>query len=198
MQDSNNKVISLKQWVGKIAGGDKKVKIIVAIGVLGIILILLSEFLSPNQNQGEDVQASSTSLSMSNETMQQQVYDLVISIDGVGRAKVMVTLENSVEYVYAKQEKTDTDVTRDISDGQSTKASQKEKTEETYIFVDGSGGGKQALLTTEKAPRVKGVVVVCEGGDDKLVQSRIIDAVTTAFDIGANRVCVTKMALEKS
>ncbi|MFA9380841.1 MAG: stage III sporulation protein AG [Acetanaerobacterium sp.] len=197
MQGSKN-VINLKEKLGGFLKGDKKIKIIMAIGVLGIALILLSELFAPSQKTDVPAQSASTTLSDSDERLEQKVYELVTSIDGVGQAKVMVTLETSVEYIYAKQEKADTDITRDISDGESTKTSQKEKTEETYIFVDGSSGGKQALLTTEKAPRVKGVVVVCEGGDDKLVQSRIIDAVTTAFDIGANRVCVTRMAYEQS
>lgn len=197
MQETNKHILNIPKRFGDLLKGDKKVRIIVAIGILGITLILLSELITPKNKAKQEVSSTSDSISMSKEMLEEQVYDLITSIDGVGRAKVMVTLETSVEYVYAKEAKTDTDVTRDISNGKSTKTTQKDKSEETYIFVDGSDG-KQALLTTEKAPRVKGVVVVCEGGDDKLVQSRIIDAVTTAFDIGANRVCVTKMAIENS
>ncbi len=197
MQEKGNSIINIRQWLSGLAKGDKKIRIIVTIGILGIALILLSELFAPKTKTINEVGTPDSSLSASNEKLEQQVYALVTSIDGVGQAKVMVTLDTSVEYVYAKEQKTDTDVTRDISEDGKAKTSQKDKTEENYIFVDGSDG-KQALLATERAPRVKGVVVVCEGGDDKLVQSRIIDAVTTAFDIGANRVCVTRMALENS
>ncbi len=195
MQEKSNSILNIRKWLGGLAKGDKKIRIIVTIGILGIVLILLSELLAPKSKIVNEVNSQESSLSVSNEKLEQQVYALVTSIDGVGRAKVMVTLDTSVEYVYAKEQKSDTDVTKDISENGNAKTSQKDKTEEKYIFVDGSVG-KQPLLTTEKAPRVKGVVVVCEGGDDKLVQSRIIDAVTTAFDIGANRVCVTRMATE--
>ena len=197
MQEKGNGILNLRQWLSGLTKGDKKIRIIVTIGILGIALILLSELFTPKTKPNNEVGTASSSLSASNERLEQQVYALVTSIDGVGQAKVMVTLDTSVEYVYAKEQKTDTDVTRDISEDGNAKTSQKDKTEENYIFVDGSDG-KQALLATERAPRVKGVVVVCEGGDDKLVQSRIIDAVTTAFDIGANRVCVTRMAIENS
>ena len=47
---------------------------------------------------------------------------------------------------------------------------------------------------TEVQPVVKGVVVVCDGGDDPVVQQRVIDAVTTALDITSVRVCVVKAA----
>ncbi len=176
--------------------GDKKVKVIVFIGVLGIVLILLSDIIAPKQEKKAAGTDSNSTFTESNQVIEQQIYDMVTAIEGVGKAKVMVTLESSAEYVYAKEEKSNTDVTRDAQDGQGTKTTQKDSTEEKYIFVDGSEG-KQALLTTQKAPLIKGVVVVCEGGDDTTVRSRIIDAVTTALDIGSNRVCVTKMSNEK-
>ena len=42
-------------------------------------------------------------------------------------------------------------------------------------------------------PRVLGVGVVCEGGGSGEVSERITDAVGALFDIGANRISVTKM-----
>lgn len=46
---------------------------------------------------------------------------------------------------------------------------------------------------TELQPTVKGVVIVCEGGDQPLVQQRVTDAVTIALNISSKRVCVTKL-----
>lgn len=193
MQEKNSRLFDVKQWLAGVLKTDKKVKLIVAVGVIGIALILLSELIVPPKDAKNAAQPANDSLTSDHEKLERQVYDLITSIQGVGRAKVMVTLETSVEYIYAKEQKTDEDVARN-SKGEDTQTfTQKQKTEESYILVDGSAG-KQALLTTEKAPRVKGVVVVCEGGDDRLVQTRIVDALTTAFDIGANRVCVTQMA----
>lgn len=187
-------IISLKDKLLDLLKGDKKIKFIVAVGILGIILILLSDVFAPNKENKATTTASDYSLSQENQELEKQIYDMVATIDGVGRAKVIVTLENSAENIYAKEEKRNTDVTKDAQGGQDTKTTQKDSTEEKYIFVDDPDGGKQALLTTQKAPLVKGVVVVCEGGDDTTVRSRIIDAVTTALDIGSNRVCVTKMS----
>ncbi len=184
---------SVKKWLSELMKGDKKVKIIVAIGVIGIALILLSELFVPKSEKAKEPAQAATSISSDITQLEARIHTLISSIDGVGKAQVMITLEHSAEYVYAKDAKNDTDITKDSTDSEGARITQKGKTEESYVFVDGSSG-KQALLTSERAPKVKGVVVVCEGGDDKLVQSRVIDAVTTAFDIGANRVCVTKMA----
>ena len=102
----------------------------------------------------------------------------------------MVTLENGVEYVYASQQKVNTDRTEDTA-SDSNKISQRDGTEQNIIIVD-TDNGLQGLLVTEIQPTVKGVVVVCEGGDLPQVQQRIIEAVTTALNISSKRVCVTK------
>ena len=59
--------------------------------------------------------------------------------------------------------------------------------------VSETENGRQGLLVTELQPTVKGVVIVCEGGDQPLVQQRVTDAVTIALNISSKRVCVTKL-----
>ena len=53
-------------------------------------------------------------------------------------------------------------------------------------------GAQKALKVTEVQPIIKGVVVVCDGGDDPTVQQNVVSAVTTALDITSVRVCVIK------
>ena len=44
----------------------------------------------------------------------------------------------------------------------------------------------------EVEPVVKGVIIVCQGGNNPTVQQNIINAVTTALDISSARVCVVQ------
>ena len=60
-------------------------------------------------------------------------------------------------------------------------------------MVDGTNG-RSGLVRTRMEPVVKGVVVVCEGGDDPPTVLRILEAVTTALAISSARVCITKCA----
>ena len=48
-------------------------------------------------------------------------------------------------------------------------------------------------MTAELEPRVKGVVVVCEGGDRPEVVGKVVDAVTVALDISSARVSVSRL-----
>ncbi len=53
--------------------------------------------------------------------------------------------------------------------------------------------GKNAdMLLGTQAPKVRGVIVVCSGGDDVIVQEKVIRAVTSVFAISSTRVSVMK------
>ena len=64
-------------------------------------------------------------------------------------------------------------------------------TQTSVILVDGDAG-ETGLLLTEIQPQIKGVVVVCDGGNREEVVQRVTAVVTTALNISTRRVCVTK------
>ena len=51
-------------------------------------------------------------------------------------------------------------------------------------------GGEQALLVTTEMPEVRGVAIVCEGGDSEAINEKIENAVTAALDITSKRVYI--------
>ena len=168
--------------------GGKGRKIIIAAGLVGMALILASEFWPGQKTAGT---AAKTTAEDFLEKTEAKLADVVGSIQGAGKCRIMVTLENGVEYVYATQQKVNTD-RQEGTDGDSSKLNQRDDTEESIVIVE-TENGRQGLLVTELQPTVKGVVIVCEGGDQPLVQQRVTDAVTIALNISSKRVCVTKL-----
>ena len=69
---------------------------------------------------------------------------------------------------------------------------------EAKIFLTMDNSGENVYLkntdtkTVSIEPKVRGVVIVCDGGDDPLVVSRVLDAATKALDISSDKVCITK------
>ena len=65
-----------------------------------------------------------------------------------------------------------------------------------FLTMDNSGENVYLKNTDTKTvsiePKVRGVVVVCEGGDDPVTVSRVLEAVTKALDISSDKVCITK------
>jgi len=188
------------KWLKEKAGADLKVKIIVAIGVAGMLFILIGQLTSSGNSQKEDGQTPQNTLSaeyVSEEEyaqlLENKLRTLIGSIDGVGRLEVMVTLEQGVEYIYALEEKSSLDKTTGGEGEDSAILNYKHDVQSSYVFVDSGYGAKQPLLRTTASPKVQGVVVVCDGADDIRVEERIINVVTTALHIPTTRVCVVKI-----
>ena len=117
--------------------------------------------------------------------LESSLKEMVSSIKGAGNTKVLVTLENTEETVYATEEKKNKEATEDKTDGQLSKKRESDDCEKKYITIKDADG-------TERALTVKGVVVVCDGGDIPEVQQRVTEAIKTALNITSKRVYVTK------
>ncbi|MBQ6830984.1 MAG: hypothetical protein IJO59_07685 [Clostridia bacterium] len=166
----------------------KGVNAVIVCGIVGVLLLALPEWLPPKKEKIATVTSSQEFISETEEKLR----TIVSSIQGAGQCRVMITLENGVEYVYATEQKTNTDRQED-SGQDSNKVIQRDDSEEKVIVID-SDNGREGLLVTEIQPTIKGVVIVCEGGDDKTVCERIVQAVTVVLNVSSKRVCVTKLS----
>lgn len=170
------------QEIAAFFKGKWGIRLVLAVGIAGIGLILLSEVF-PSKASTEE-RATTTGTADYVEQLEQRLNEAVGSIHGVGKCRVMITLENGVEYVYASEEKAGSDYS---SEGD--RLSQIDDSESSVILVQ-TADGYEGLLVTELQPTVKGVLVVCEGGGDREVQARVTEAVTALLNITAKRVCV--------
>ncbi|MGI6265393.1 MAG: stage III sporulation protein AG [Acutalibacteraceae bacterium] len=171
----------------------KAQKWIVAAGVLGMALILLSEFWPSSQPAGAAPSADVDDYAV---RLEERLTGLIETVAGAGKCRVLVTLENGVQYVYATQQRANSQSTEDTGDV-SSRISRQDDTEESVILVESADRGREGLLVTAIEPTVKGVVVVCEGGDDEQVREQIERVVTTALNVSARRVCVGKLDEQK-
>jgi len=177
--------------LAEIFKDDKKLKMICIIGIVGIAIIGFTSFL-PKEKPKSVLESNDKTAEEYKVQLEKEVMELVTSIKGVGTAKIMITMKNGIEYVYAKEEKQNTDTTNGAL-GNDQAISQRDNYEQTTIMVEDENGRKTALIKTTIEPTVNGVVIVCEGGDDILIQQQVIDAVKTALGIGSSKVCVSKL-----
>lgn len=177
----------------KLAENESYRRIIIIGGLIGIAFIFLSGYLNNDRTETKTVssQPAVTAEQYAAE-LENSLTDIVNRIQGAGTAKVLVTLERGTQDIYATEEKKSNQTTEDKSGDSTTKNEANDNTETTYILVKDADGAQKALKVTEVQPIIKGVVVVCDGGDDPAVQQNVITAVTTALDITSVRVCVIK------
>ena len=128
------------------------IRLMIIAGVVGIALIFFSSLdlgsITGKQDDAFSVKAYS-------EELESDLEEVIAHIQGAGKTKVLLTMENSVEYVYLRDSTT---------------------------------------KTKEVAPLIRGVLVLCEGGDEPVVVERVTEAVTKALDLSAAKVCITKLS----
>lgn len=70
---------------------------------------------------------------------------------------------------------------------------------EAQVFLTMDNSGENVYLTNSDTktksiePTVRGVVIVCEGGDDPVIVDRVMGAVTRSLSISSDKVYITKL-----
>ena len=162
----------------------KKNIILVAIAVLIMVLLLVNEFLTPENTENISKENTEIYSSQYIEKTEKELEALLENISGAGEVKVMITLENCYENVFAKgySEKND-----------SKTDSQKSESEEEYIIVKNGSNNEECLVVKVYEPTVKGVAVIAQGAGNTQVKNAITQTVCALFDISTAKVSVEKM-----
>lgn len=181
-----------QEGLKKITSISKTNRLIVC-GVAGILLIGLSTLIGSGGKQQESAETSSGVTTEEYAVqLEHRLEKMIKGIQGVGTCRVLITMEQGAEYIYATQDKNSTEVD-ETSESDKLSTESKSSGEQTYIMVS-TKQGEQPLLLTELAPRVKGVVAVCDGGGNPQVVQTVIQALSTALDIREDQICVVAKA----
>ena len=154
----------------------KKRLFIIVAGIVGILLLVLSEFI-PEGEENVVITENDDEMSFTSyeKDIEERLKKLLESIDGAGKVQVMVTIESGDEKVYATESK---------------KSENNE--EKNYVLVDIEGSDSGLLLKIAQ-PEIRGVAIVCQGADSPTVRNAVVGAVTSVLGISSNRVNVSKM-----
>ena len=185
--------MNLKKLTALFMDPKRRVWGVMALGICGMLLIFLSRGSGEKPKAPETKAEAAFAADEYVQKLEERLLELVGEIEGVGNVKIMITLQNSGEYVFAQEEKRNTDKQTEPAVTQAARTSEKENVERKYVLVENDDGRRQALVKTQLEPSVQGVVIVCGGADDICVQYRVVNVVTTALNIPSTRVCVEKI-----
>lgn len=157
---------------------DKKSVVTLALGFLGIVLMLLSELPSFSSSDNT-VEAKQEIYAVSD--LCRDVEKLISQVEGAGEVSVMLTYETAGEKIFAKDREAE------------NSADNKRRTSDKYIIVDGDQG-ENGLIVKEIYPEIRGIAVVCTGGDNPQVRREISVLLSALFDIGSNRISIARRA----
>ncbi|MBE6694315.1 MAG: hypothetical protein E7589_06095 [Ruminococcaceae bacterium] len=163
---------------GKSFGKGGKIFIALIGGLIGIFLLI-----SGGRKENQDTDKSTDDGGGFEQRLTMEEYRTAIEarvcaisaqVAGVGDAVAIVSLEGGFEYVYA----TDVKVS---SAGESMQ----------YIVI-GSGSDEALVYLTEKVPKICGIGVVCDGGEDAKIKKELTYLLSAAFEVPTNKIYVTR------
>ena len=154
----------------------KKYRYAAALLVLGAVLMLLPG----GMREGETVSAEPESERFDRTAVQEEMEEILRSIDGVGALRLMLTVDAG----------TKRELACDSTSERSGTESGKEKSETVIL---GAGSGTQEVVVTNSIyPRYVGALVVCEGAENASVRLAVTNAVCALTALPSDRVSVIR------
>ncbi|MDD2980470.1 MAG: stage III sporulation protein AG [Hespellia sp.] len=167
--------------------------------LFGILLVVIAiptgdstkgDNVSGNQAKSSEAEDASD-WSSYEKNLEEKLQSTLEQMDGVGAVTVMITLKSSEENVVASDRQSSSSVTTQEADGQSQSTTEN-TTDTTGIYSQNTDGSQTPYVSKQLTPKIEGVVVLAEGGDNGVVVENITEAVQALFGVEVHKIKVVK------
>lgn len=155
----------------------KRYKYVALVVLAGILLMLLPTGAAAKERTGETKTGQEE---FDLEKTEQRMVELLKSIHGVGKVRLMLTLQSGTRLQLAE------DVQQSRRAGESSGSSQ------TVTLNRGSGSGQEIVVTERWYPTYQGAVVVCQGAESSGVRLAVTEAVQALTGLSADHIQVVQ------
>lgn len=136
--------------------------------LFGIVLLIWSGVDTPDTKAETDDIYKAADMAAYTEELEDRVKNIISEVDGVSDVTVLLTLDGGSEFVYAENR------SGNVVD---------------YLIIN-NGDGEEPVLVREIYAAVRGIAVVCGGGDDAGIQRTVSELLSCAFDIPSSKISV--------
>lgn len=206
MGGRNDVIEKLKEIVKNLFKHDahkQKWKYIIAILLIGVLLIFVSNIMQPsNQNQfeiEEDEEVTSNQEenddSFVNDVEEMEVHyektlqAMLNEITGVSEVDIMINIDSTNVQVYEKDLITGTQTTDEL-DKSGGERQVEDETKETKIVFVRKGDQEVPVLVQTKKPEVRGVFIIAKGAGNATVKKWIVESVSRVLDVPSYKISV--------
>lgn len=117
--------------------------------------------------------------------LEEKIKHFIERIDGAGKTEVIITLAETTEYIYATDD-------RDVRKNNSS--SDDSTIEKDYVIIENENNDVGLLIKTIE-PKIRGVAVSCEGGDNVKVQQQIYSTIEAVLNVKISSISISKLSL---
>lgn len=125
--------------------------------------------------------------------LEKDLEEVLADMDGAGRVKVMVTIESSREAVLEKDVVSLREGTTEVDSAGGSRNTTHISNQEETVFTDEGSSAQTPYVKKINAPKVQGVLVAAEGGQNAKVVKNITEAIQALFGIEAHKIKIVKM-----
>lgn len=182
--------INFKEFLQGIKENWGKKKLLIWIlGLVGVLLLILPGFF---QSREAPTPAPLVAGRVDyQEQLQKELESILGGIEGVGRVRVMLTLEDQQQVIYARNEQENRRSTQE-EDNQGGFREQVEYDYSGQLVIVRSNNQEEPVVERVVKPRVRGVLVVAAGADNPRVRENLTHAVQSVLDLPAYRITIQK------
>lgn len=159
--------------------------------IIGIILFILADIFINNSNTRNITTDSESKVENINYNysdystlLESKLENVLSQLKGVGKVKVMITLEDTTEIIPAFNTTKNNENTKEIDSQGGTREIVRE--DMTMQMVTNEEG--EPIVLKEIKPTIKGVIVIADGAENLEVKEMLYEAVKTVLGIPGNRV----------
>lgn len=184
-------------------GKDKKKQIentVVFIIILIITVIIINSMWSSNEKESKDDNQDNSKvlaqMTTSNTTeqgdLENKLEDILGSIDGIGKVKVLIKYSESSTVVAMYNETTSENVTKEDDGNGGSKDVKETENKKGIVYTDENGENKPI---TEKVvmPVIEGAIITAQGAKDVNIKSSIVSAVEAVTGLAVHKIQVFEM-----
>jgi stage III sporulation protein AG len=162
------------------------------IGFLMAILVLVIMIPVPEKRAQEEVSGKENkvnSLEGQGDSLEKQLQAILQKIAGVGKVEVLITYEDKGRVIVEKDESVSEELVQEADSGGGTRTTTTSKNEEKAVY----GNSENPYVVQELSPKVKGVLVVAEGGGNLSVKKQIQETIEALFGLDTHKISIMKM-----
>ncbi len=158
----------------------QKYKYIAVVIAVGLFLLVLPQ----GEKKAEEKDGSIVEFEL--KSFEKRIEECLFECNGVGRCKVILSVESGPENVYEK------DSRKSARENESGVMLESDSDIKPSIVSEGSGR-ESPLVVKEIYPEFRGAVVICDGADRVDVQSSVVASVSALTGLGSDKISIIKM-----
>ena len=194
----------LKEMVQKNKEKDSKRKIenlVVFVVILIITVIFINVIWNSDKNDKEEIVEgkvlAQTKIETSNNDeqnldLEKRLESILQNIEGVGKAKVLLTYSESSQKIAMYNEDTTQSDTEETDNGGGNRKITQNSNKKEVIYQE-IGGEKVPVTQSIVEPKIEGAIVTASGAGNSLVKSNIIQAIEAATGLATHKIQVFEM-----